>query len=551
MKNRIWKKILAVGVSLLAEAGMLVGCTAQPAVAYGAEMEGGLSVVQDAAWTDLQKFQAVISVKADGLASLTWENENQEYESGDENLFSSGNQDGSLENDQYDFSDETISHPTSYELVVWLSEYFQPDASFMAPEGCLKEELPIETADGRSSSITGFRWKINPGEQGKQLKIPVTLRDEYRFPAEKHTVPTCQDILHANGAISGEENGGGVYIVKKVENEKNILCKALSKSLEIPAAHMDFSVEMEAKEKALYTGKRIHMAVNLTNNGQVPFYKISLQAKVKEQELVPVWEKEPGLEVSESGAVLECLSAGETRTLSFYIDPDMDQKSNLELFAKTENPVSLEKAAEKQLTLQQGKASFTVKKTADCDNASPGETVTYQISIHNTGEVTLHSVVTTERFGLAGVTATFQEQRGITLNKSRTQAKIQEIAPGGCVNLKAKVVLPKDLKDQNLMNQIIVVTDETGEESAVRDQATIRVEDKEKDGNGSGNGNGGGNGDGTGIGSGNNDGSTMAASTSPKTGDTSHKELFQVLILLSFLFSAVAARRMFGDNAHR
>ena len=63
MKNRIWKKILAVGVSLLAEAGMLVGCTAQPAVAYGAEMEGGLSVVQDAAWTDLQKFQAVVSVK--------------------------------------------------------------------------------------------------------------------------------------------------------------------------------------------------------------------------------------------------------------------------------------------------------------------------------------------------------------------------------------------------------------------------------------------------------------------------------------------------------
>lgn len=551
MKNRIWKKILAVGVSLLAEAGMLVGCTAQPAVAYGAEMEGGLSVAQDAAWTDLQKFQAVISVKADGLASLTRENENQEYESDDENLFSSGNQDGRLENDQYDFSDETISHPTSYELVVWLSEYFQPDASFMAPEGCLKEELPIETADGRSSSITGFRWKINPGEQGKQLKIPVTLRDEYRFPAEKHTVPTCQDILHANGAISGEENGGGVYIVKKVENEKTILCKALSKNLEIPAAHMDFSVEMEAKEKALYTGKRIHMAVNLTNNGQVPFYKISLQAKVKEQELVPVWEKEPGLEVLESGAVLECLSAGETRTLSFYIDPDMNQKSNLELFAKTENPVSLEKAAEKQLTLQQGKASFTVKKTADCDNASPGETVTYQISIHNTGEVTLHSVVTTERFGLAGVTATFQEQRGITLNKSRTQAKIQEIAPGGCVNLKAKVVLPKDLKDQNLMNQIIVVTDETGEESAVRDQATIRVEDKEKDGNGSGNGNGGGNGDGTGIGSGNNDGSTMAASTSPKTGDTSHKELFQVLILLSFLFSAVAARRMFGGNAHR
>ena len=186
-------------------------------------------------------------------------------------------------------------------------------------------------------------------------------------------------------------------------------------------------MEMEAKEKALYTGKRIHMAVNLTNNGQVPFYKNFPSGQSKRTGTGTCVGKGAWLEVSESGAVLESLSAGETRILSFYIDPDMDQKSNLELelFAKTENPVSLEKAAEKQLTLQQGKASFTVKKTADCDNASPGETVTYQISIHNTGEVTLHSVVTTERFGLAGVTATFQEQRGITLNKSRTQAKIR------------------------------------------------------------------------------------------------------------------------------
>ena len=102
-----------------------------------------------------------------GWRHLRGKNENQEYESGDENLFSSGNQDESLENDQYDFSDETIPHPTSYELVVWLSEYFQPDASFMAPEGCLKEELPIETADGRSSSITRIPLENKSGRTGK------------------------------------------------------------------------------------------------------------------------------------------------------------------------------------------------------------------------------------------------------------------------------------------------------------------------------------------------------------------------------------------------
>ena len=103
------------------------------------------------------------------------------------------------------------------------------------------------------------------------------------------------------------------------------------------------------------------------------------------------------------------------------------------------------------------------------------------------------------------------------------------------MNLKARVILPENLEDQDLVNQIIVVTDETGEESAVRDQATIRVESKKKETSGSGGG----------IGSGESDGGGRFASTAPKTGDNSQKEVFQALILLSFVFSAVSARRMF------
>ena len=40
------------------------------------------------------------------------------------------------------------------------------------------EEMPIQTADGRSASIYGFRYKINPGETEKILEIPVSLRRE-------------------------------------------------------------------------------------------------------------------------------------------------------------------------------------------------------------------------------------------------------------------------------------------------------------------------------------------------------------------------------------
>ncbi len=76
------------------------------------------------------------------------------------------------------------------------------------------------------------------------------------------------------------------------------------------------------------------------------------------------------------------------------------------------------------------KADFSVKKTADRETAMPGETVTYQICIINTGEKTLHSVVGTERFQAEGIEARFVEQEGITLNSTKTKALIEKIAPG-------------------------------------------------------------------------------------------------------------------------
>lgn len=222
------------------------------------------------------------------------------------------------------------------------------------------------------------------------------------------------------------------------------------------------------------------MNARLINTGQVPLYDLSLEAQAEEMEVTPVWEKEPEVETDGAHAVLQSLAEGEERTLSFYADPSSAQKGNLRLkvLAKTENPVSLEQTGEALVFIQPQKASFTVKKTADCDTARPGDTVTYQISIHNTGQQTLHSVITTERFQMAGVSAAFLEQEGVTLNKTKTQAKIPEIVPEDAVNLKARVVLPDQLEDQNLVNQVIVVTDETGEDEAVRDQTSIRVENK-------------------------------------------------------------------------
>ena len=114
-------------------------------------------------------------------------------------------------------------------------------------------------------------------------------------------------------------------------------------------------------------------------------------------------------------------------------------------------------------SLEALKADLSVKKTADKETAAPGETVTYQICIVNTGEKTLHSVVGTERFQAAGIHAQFLEQEGVTLNSSRTKAMIQQIPPGEAVSLQAVVKIPERTADQKLFNQVTVTSQETGE----------------------------------------------------------------------------------------
>lgn len=115
------------------------------------------------------------------------------------------------------------------------------------------EEMPIQTADGRSASIYGFRYKINPGETEKILEIPVSLRREYRYPLEKRAVSTCQDAPLEKGV----ENlcQGGVYIVEKSGDSQRIICQTTSDFLEIPAGIANFSVEISHKRKMRWQEK--------------------------------------------------------------------------------------------------------------------------------------------------------------------------------------------------------------------------------------------------------------------------------------------------------
>ncbi len=119
-------------------------------------------------------------------------------------------------------------------------------------------------------------------------------------------------------------------------------------------------------------------------------------------------------------------------------------------------------------------ASFEVTKTADRSVAVPGDKILFQICIRNTGERTLHSVVTTERFQLGNVPVQFLEKEGVVLNKSKTKARIERIEPAKQTGLQAMVTLPENLKEQELLNEVTVTTLETGEQ-VMTSQAKIQI----------------------------------------------------------------------------
>lgn len=118
--------------------------------------------------------------------------------------------------------------------------------------------------------------------------------------------------------------------------------------------------------------------------------------------------------------------------------------------------------------------SYPVTKTADRSVAVPGDKILFQICIRNTGERTLHSVVTTERFQLGNVPVQFLEKEGVVLSKSKTKARIERIEPGKAAGLQAMVTLPENLKEQELLNEVTVMTLETGEQ-VMTSQAKIQI----------------------------------------------------------------------------
>lgn len=435
----------------------------------------------------------------------------------------------------------------------YLSEYFILDQTGGGlPYGIYTEEIPVITQIGIETTISKLYYTFTEADLEQDhviISIPVTLREEYRYAETKTLFPVFQDsplTVNLNG-----EQASGLYasVVEEVETNlfsgeesRKLLIQSKGPELLARAGKLDFSMELSQEKENPKAGEIVYYHVLLCNTGEREIENLVLQVQAKDYSVHWQQSQEHFIIDENSQTVLGKLAAGQTQELIFWLQSGESEEGVMEIKVQAYIQNEVEPVKKKRVIstmIQPLKADFTVEKTADCILAGPGDTITYQICIRNTGERTLHSVLSTEKFLDSRIKARFSEMAGVQLNKSGTKALIPKILPGESVGLKAVVVLPEDIESSELINQVTVSSDET-KEKQIRSEAAVTVQGITH----------------TPV-EGQEDNpppyetAYIAEHDSPKTGDPMFKEEYEHLMLLAFGISIAAGVHMLYKKRKR
>ena len=383
-------------------------------------------------------------------------------------------------------------------LINIISPFFAVDAEMLGTDMTV-EEISAAGRDGEAVTLTRVTSSVDvrdvgekeeivtgtpaPGEEPALredeyvVEIPVILKEFWRIREEDRSYPVSYFEIPEMPEVKS-----GVCLVSVQDGEEEILAEAASGFLQVDGAECGFQLELSDGGNVPKAGRSSRYQVTLKNTGTVPLKEIRLESIFSVSGIAGFWEKAEGLTAGASGrAILNELKKGESRELFVHMElPESFQGELVHTVrAAAVNPADPQKQIRREAAagaeVAPLKVEYSVKKTADRTQAYPGDTIIYQICIRNTGERTLHSVLSTERFLKKNISARFLEQEGVILSEDKTQALIPQIPPGEVYSMDASVTLPEDLESGELINQVIVTARETGDR-AVQAESGVSVE---------------------------------------------------------------------------
>lgn len=382
------------------------------------------------------------------------------------------------------------------------SGYIWKDVSVYAAEAGQRKEACIDAGDSMKQSAGTEKPAVREDKEtvseANEMNVMENVTEEIVGASETVGVESILDeaelpdnALPRIGSEDSEEISDNLF--SENENADSFSDSSGDTDTNLQA---DLSLSVQAEDDTIKAGSDLVYTITAENTGECDLKDLRISYNFSEKGLSGEWS-EGAEDAVGNTAYIEKLEASATKIvyLTVHLPEERTTAVSLTLTAAagkvsgdndTGEAEEIVKNAELVTQIQALQAAFEVTKTADRSMAVPGDEIRFLICIRNTGERTLHSIVTTERFQLGNVPVRFLEKDGVRLNKSKTKAKIEQIAPGEAFGLEAVVTLPEDLEDQNLVNEVSVTTLETGEQTKIA-QSEIQVkaaeEEKQKETN--------------------------------------------------------------------
>lgn len=375
------------------------------------------------------------------------------------------------------------------------SGYMWNDVSVYAAEAGQRKEACIDAGDSMKQSAGTEKPAVREDKEtvseANEMNVMENVTEEIVGALETVGVESILDeaelpdnALPRIGSEDSEEISDNLF--SENENADSFSDSSGDTDTNLQA---DLSLSVQAEDDTIKAGSDLVYTITAENTGECDLKDLRISYNFSEKGLSGEWS-EGAEDAVGNTAYIEKLEVSATKIvyLTVHLPEERTTAVSLALTAtagkisaenETEETEEIVKNTELVTQIQALQAAFEVAKTADRSMAVPGDEIRFLICIRNTGERTLHSIVTTERFQLGNVPVKFLEKTGVKLNKAKTKARIEQIAPGEAFGLEAVVTLPESLEDQNLVNEVSVTTLETGEQTKIA-QSEIQVKASEE-----------------------------------------------------------------------
>lgn len=206
-------------------------------------------------------------------------------------------------------------------LVTYISEYFVPETDSV-PKNMAAQQISVRSQSGEDTEITKLESVLNVEQNGQDeifFRIPLILRQEYRFPAEKSSYPVTQEE-----PLQKDCTGAGTFLMTEENGEELVIAEGISPMLDVEAAEADMELSVIAQNKKMKAGQTIRYQVEIANTGKLDLADIRLTSSLSCPKIRQLWEDAEGLLTEGAVAEFAELKAGESR--SFYVQaPLLDE----------------------------------------------------------------------------------------------------------------------------------------------------------------------------------------------------------------------------------